>query len=155
MKFWNFAGCDGMFICYCCGTVATWRQMMNLKKHTPLSQALYPQMMAGIGPGQDNWGYDEGLLNQRRKEWVDRGGYTEVVKRPVDPITSLPIGRIDRAGWDHSWSRCREANCYIDSHLVRPGYTAENWNRIFPLFSSRVPELATWAQQYWRHYISV
>lgn len=155
MKFWNFAGCDGMFICYCCGTVATWREMMNLKKHTPLSTALYQQMTGGIGPGKSNWGYDEALLNHRRKEWTDRGGQIEVIKRPVDPVTSLPIGRVDRAGWDHSASRCREANCFIDAHLVRPGWTHENWNRIFPLFSALAPEYAQWAADYWRTYISL
>jgi hypothetical protein len=148
---WNFEGCDGFFICYCRGTVADWRRIMRLNKHAYIHEELKYQLEAGIGRGNENWGYDENLLNVRLREAPDFNGF-RIIKRPVDPVTSLPVGRIDRAGWQISWER--SVTNPVDSHLIRPGWHPEYWPRVYPLFEAFLPEKIAWAQEYHQLYVN-
>jgi len=65
------------------------------------------------------------------------------------PGTQFAARRADRDGWV-------VAPDIIDAHLPRPGYTEENFNRIFSLFESIYPhDDHTWMKQYRDEYVGL
>lgn len=150
MKFWNFQGMDCFFICYCCGTVAQWREYMGTIKHTPMKKALQIVLEARVSKGKENWGIDEGILNEFRRDYK---GKVEIISREVDPVTSLPIGRVDRANWPLSLQRTVEMWGPRDAHMVRPGFTY--WGHCIDLIQRVHPDLVEWANDYYSGYMQV
>lgn len=51
------------------------------------------------------------------------------IPRTIASNSHLPIGRIDRYNWELTLQQIER----IDAHLLRPGYTDENWPRIMAL----------------------
>jgi len=149
---WNFKDQGGFYICYCRGTVYDWRRIMRLKRYAYVAEELKTQLEGGIGRGGENWGYDELLLNVRLREAQDFDTF-RIFGREVDTVTSLPVGRIDRAGWDHSMSRAMGNP--VDSHLIRPGWHPEYWPRLRQLFGSFLPEKLEWADSYRDQYVKL
>jgi len=60
-----------------------------------------------------------------------------------------PYDRIDRGGWpaNFDWSKK-----YVDTHLIRPGATPENWPRIRPLIEHYIPKRLEWVDKYVKEY---
>lgn len=71
-----------------------------------------------------HWTFDQDYLTYHLHGWP-----TIQIERGIDDITGYPIGRIDRSSWDKSLQQPLR----IDAHLLRPGYTDENWPRIMNL----------------------
>jgi hypothetical protein len=118
-----------------------WCEFMGIGGASPEAglEELYrtdPTLVAG----HTGWNYDETLVTRKIKAW---GGFrgARITKRPGDP----PLDRIDRAGWvAHP-----QAKGHIDAHLLRPGWTEENWPRLRPLLEQCLTgESLAWADAY-------
>lgn len=90
----------------------------------------------------EKWTTDQDIITNRL-------AYANIthVSRPISPITGYPVGRIDRSAWDKSLRQVER----IDSHLLRPGWTNENWAKIIALIqeclSPTIDEL-NWLHNY-------
>jgi len=70
------------------------------------------------------WQIDQDILTEKlNKQNVTR------IDRGIAPNTHYPLGRIDRGSWD----KTKDQSLRIDAHLLRPGYTNENWIKIIHL----------------------
>jgi len=84
---------------------------------------------------------DESLITARIKAWPGHPGRCRMIPRDGFPIR----GRIDRAAWPADPS----AAGMIDAHLVRPGYSDENWPRVRPLLAQTLsPASLAWCDDY-------
>jgi len=89
----------------------------------------------------DGWNYDEACITAMIKAWRGFPGRTQLVPRSGDPIA----GRIDRAAWPAD----PRVDGMIDAHLLRPGWTDENWPRLRPLLAQLLPPgWLAWADAY-------
>lgn len=151
MHLWNFQGIDSFFICFCRASVADWREIMQLQQHDNMAEKLKYQLLAGIGQGKQNWGYDEALLNARLREWP-RFNTVQVYSREVQSDTSLPVGRIDRANWPITMDRWLHSSGKTDAHVVRPLH--EYWpQHLRPLYEVLSPQTLPWADKYVQAYL--
>jgi hypothetical protein len=126
----NAYGHDKYPICYCGATVATWRRIMRVGKMDTRA-ALVDQIMAGCGTNASAdvmWNYDELLLGLRIKEWPGYPNLCHMIDRQPGP-DGPPAGRIDRYKWQFDQFNHK----LIDAHLLRPGYTRENWDHLVKL----------------------
>lgn len=82
------------------------------------------EMLFDIKVMGKRWVLDQDILTHRMGmmdvTYIDRG----LIGEPP-----MPIGRIDRYCWDLTLQQLLR----IDAHLLRPGYTDENWPRIMSL----------------------
>lgn len=70
---------------------------------------------------KDHWLFDQDKLTEQLS-----GVIKTDIQRGISTNSHLPIGRIDRSLWDVTLQQPER----IDCHLLRPGYTDENWPRI-------------------------
>jgi hypothetical protein len=162
MTLWNFQ--NGFFLCYVRGTVAEWREVMGFPKYTPLKQALQAQLTQSLGYGKESWSHDEGLLCAKLKAWP-KFESVRFVPREVDMVTSLPWGRVDRAGWDDTTRRylfapppevqAKIPDGPIDAHCIRPAWHPEYWSKTVAVFNHFRPDLAGWAEEYRNEYVKL
>jgi hypothetical protein len=101
----------------------------------------HPMAHARAGLGDPMHNFDELFLAERI---MSAPGLFPERTRKVPREGGIPAGRIDRARWPSS----PDPLGMIDAHLLRPGWTDENWPRLWPLFSKLVPHMAAWAQSY-------
>lgn len=77
--------------------------------------------------GSSRWSYDQHLFSHRLHSKADIFSSVELIGR--DTLSD----RIDRSSWENKiWSES-VLHGIVDSHVLRPGYTEENWQRLFPL----------------------
>ncbi len=89
--------------------------------------------------GHTGWNYDETMVTRKIKAWGLQN--VRAMRRRGDP----PIDRIDRAAWPAVPDRRGK----IDAHLIRPGWTPENWPRLRPLLAQCLSaESLAWADTY-------
>lgn len=102
-----------------------------------------PALRAGHG----GWNYDETLVTRKIKAWCRNDKTVRITRRQGDP----PIDRVDRSAWPAT----PIADGFMDAHLVRPGWTDENWPRLRPLLAQRLSAVhLAWADDYraeWCH----
>lgn len=99
-------------ICYIAMTAKRWRFVMG------------NNMEADIERFGEKWTTDQDIITDNLSIFV-----CEYIDRPISPLTGYPVGRIDRSAWDRSLKQPER----IDSHLLRPGWTDENWAKIIAL----------------------
>jgi hypothetical protein len=83
-------------------------------------------MKGDIKQSSESWTTDQDIVTAKLKWFV----WNEI-DRPISPLTGYPVGRIDRSAWDKSLRQTER----IDSHLLRPGWTDENWTKIIALIT--------------------
>lgn len=135
------------------GTRASlWSTWMGVTA-TDLRQALEmlfltDPMLAGGGVNAD-----EALITKRIKAWDGHPTRCERVPRSGFPCR----GRIDRAAWPANVRLTvhdtREP--FIDAHLLRPGWTDENWPRVRALLELYLPpKRMPWVDQYRQEWLA-
>lgn len=122
---------------------ATWREFMKLEGPRPEDAvrelfATHPMLISGQHNG---WNFDEYHVTTMIKAWHGYPGQTKIVRRSGEPC----VDRVDRIAWPANPTRKGK----IDAHLLRPGWTDENWPRLRPLLAECLtPEHLAWVEQY-------
>jgi hypothetical protein len=136
-------------ICFVAAPVKTWREVMWVTPGTSYQKYLDDH----LGPIEcehfraNQWAFDQGLIYRQltRNNWP-----TVKHNRAIEPH-AFATRRADRDGWPQTIPAD-----IIDSHLPRPGYTDENWKKIFTLFSTMYPnEDLQWMEDYRNQYIKL
>lgn len=99
-------------ICYIAMTAKNWKAVMG--------DYMYHDIIR-VG---ESWTTDQDILTAKLSDFKRKE-----IPRPISPMTGYPVGRIDRSAWDKSLLQTER----IDAHLLRPGWTPENWNKIIHL----------------------
>ncbi len=125
-------------------SAADWRGAVGIDAPSPesgLAELFHTDPR--LTTGHTGWNYDETLITRRVKAQPWWPGEARILRRPGDP----PVDRMDRSGWPANVV----ADGKIDAHLLRPGWTDENWPRLRPLLAQRLTaEHLAWADAY-RH----
>lgn len=96
-------------------------------------------------PNIDPWYWDEEFFRDRFNE--TKPVPVRHIKRGTYP-NGYPVGRVDRGCWslDHKM--------LIDCHMLRPGYTDENFNKMIELINKVLPdEDKEWIYRYREEFI--
>lgn len=101
-------------ICYIAMTAKNWAHVMG------------NDMKADISHFGESWTTDQDIVTAKLSGFKR----TEII-RPICQRTGYPSGRIDRSAWDRSLMKTER----IDAHLLRPGWTPENWTKIMDLIT--------------------
>lgn len=115
-------------MCYIGGSAKVWRDIMDILHTNDINAAIRKALDDNLRPdasSDESWNFDERLFMSKLSKWSGYKGCCQFIERGVK---SKPMARIDRSSW--AWNH---ATTYIDSHLVRPGWTAENWPKLKPL----------------------
>lgn len=118
-------------ICYIGMKGEHWREVMNYQGG--LMQAIEHDLKTELKPSEvfeDYWFYDQELITNRMNDW----GKSKIrfINRHTDG--AYPKGRVDRGDW-----KPIEQERMIDAHLLRPGYTDENFTRILEVIQTAFP----------------
>lgn len=138
-------------ICYLGAPVKIWKEVMNLT-----GSAIHDMLRdfeANPKVNSENkvdwWGVDQDIITERLLNYSyvrqDRG---------IAPNSHFPLGRIDRGAWELTLQQPLR----IDAHLLRPGYSDENWPRIMKLIQECFDPTAIeieWMENYRQKYISL
>ena len=126
----------------------TWRQVMWITAGEPAQKYLDEL----LGPLEcehfkgNYWSKDqETIYNQ-----LSLNGWPVVKDNRTNGFNSFATRRNDRDGW----LEVSPAEYLIDAHLPRPGYTEENFSKIFNLFRQMYPyEDLNWMVEYRNEFI--
>lgn len=89
-------------------------------------------------------------LNYIRNHKVYTDESFKSIERGLAPNSHYPLGRIDRGCWGKSHQQVER----IDAHLLRPGYTQENFDKILFLIKEIFPnENLQWIIDYREEYL--
>jgi hypothetical protein len=113
-------------ICYLGAPAPIWKEVMQLTGNT--MKDMIRDFEIHHGSKSDHWEtwwqIDQDIITERLLKYPyvrqDRG---------IAPNSGFPAGRIDRGAWDVTLYQPLR----IDAHLLRPGYSKENWPRIMNL----------------------
>lgn len=140
-------------ICYIGARVRSWLEVMlsrasfyqalNLcaaRPATPENAGIFHRIRDEDIP-LDVWTFDETYFGECLSAWSGFPANCQMIDRDMRRDGER---RLDRAGWvDIS-----ALNGYADAHLLRPGYSAENWSRVRRLFRLLFPDRLAWADAY-------
>jgi len=129
---------------YIQATVKKWREVMQLEVRGEILSQMQANFDRTLGRYHDSWmawWQDELYFNSKLKAW---GGYPDRVQM-ITREGCPPHDRIDRGCWpaEFDWSKK-----YVDTHLIRPGATRENWPKIRPIIEHYIPEKMDWVDKY-------
>lgn len=94
----------------------------------------------------DPWFADQMLCSYRLASQPELLNATELVARDT------AVDRIDRAAWPAQPLTDADLGRYVDAHVLRPGWTVHNWDRLAPLLhlllriTDAPADQALWAQ---------
>lgn len=129
---------------YIAATVKLWREVMQLEVRGEILTQMQANFDRTLGRNTStwlNWWQDELYFNSKLKAWDGYPNRVQMITRDGCP----PHDRIDRGCWpvNFDWSKK-----YVDTHLIRPGATPENWPRIRPLIEHYIPQRLEWVDSY-------
>lgn len=113
------------------------------------------------------WNYDEKFLGGLIARWAKArvaglpGVQDPIWDNPhVQPISRLFVEgewRIDRSDWDGAMAHVEARGSLAgvaDAHVLRPGYTADNWPRIRRVLEMALPqEQLAWVDDYYKNWM--
>ena len=141
-------------ICYIMGQVKYWRDAFNLIEcDLRLEEIKYDQyleeMLGGIqceNMRGNYWAKDQ----EEAYKKITASGLPYFLFNRSNGKNQFATQRMDRDGWDPRNSQL------IDAHLLRPGYSPENFSRIKELFHEQYPDDDfTWMVEYHEKYLSL
>jgi hypothetical protein len=132
-------------MCYIAMPAAGWRDVMRIRHRYP--QECVDDLLAGIEAENfrgNYWGKDQ----ETAYHYIFASGLPIVChNRAVGPGAQFATRRADRDGWAVTPN-------IIDAHLPRPGYTPENFEKIYQLFETMYPtDDHAWMREYREEYI--
>lgn len=91
--------------------------------------------------GDVQWYFDQFLFGEKIASWP---GHPEECQK----IARYPFkDRLDRSKWNFNGNK-EELDNLIDSHVVRPGFTEQNWIKLKQLLAILLPHHIQWLQEY-------
>jgi hypothetical protein len=136
-------------MCYLGGHKAIWHEIIGAGG--TFQERVDHHLSVHLGPGghpSDAWQHDEEFVTGRIHAWSGFPARCMCVDRASG---EPPADRIDRADWPRSFDLTQR----IDAHLLRPGYTVDNWPHLEKLFYALCPAHEAWAAVYHRMFIQV
>ena len=171
--YWHLFAKDGTVmypLCYIGMKVATWKEVMGIPTETREAgkeeETMQDMMLAAVEDGiarygkdrwQDSrkqdgdiqWYFDQVLFGEKISEWW--GHPQECLKIPRYPFRD----RLDRSKWTFTGVR-EELNGKIDSHVLRPGHSDQNWPKLVQLLAVLLPEdQVAWLRSYRAEFIQL
>ena len=133
---------------YIAATVKMWREVMQLECRGEIltqMQANFDRTLTPHASTWSQWWHDELFFNSRLRASDSWPHKVQMITREGCP----PHDRIDRGCWpaNFDWSRK-----YVDTHLIRPGATPENWAKIRPMIEHYLPHRMEWVDGYVKRY---
>ena len=135
--------------------LSTWRAMVGVEA-TCVEEAVikvmqtHPELIKRTNSKHHDplWNFDEAYITERIRAWP---GFPDRCRQYARVGGDLLNDRIDRIRWPSE----PRPDGMVDAHLLRPGWTDENWPRIRPLLAALLPaaDLA-WADQYRAAYLA-
>lgn len=136
-------------MCYVSMPCARWRQVMQVgdKTYQECLDGLLGDIQAENFRG-NYWGKDQETIFKQINS-VDKGIQWNISR--AAPGTQFATRRADRDGWPFPIPLD-----IIDAHLPRPGYTKENFDKIYELFVAMYPQdNLQWMLDYWQEYLKL
>lgn len=143
-------------ICYIGMKAKTWRTMMAIFKENGLRSGLeqvidYARRSRPEGTRESDWywNFDEIHFGRQIANWPGYPAECELIRRD---FAQPGQGRIDRSNWQITGS----LDDIADAHLLRPGFTDENWPRLRPLLAHMsTGRWLDWADEYRKTYVEL
>lgn len=140
-------------ICYLAGSVAAWREIMQLPKVSGrIGEEIHRQLDAGLGrnSGSDSaWNYDELLFGVRFHEWPRHESAMMHTRRGQPPVD-----RVDRSCWPEALDAAIAKG--YDAHLPRPAYTDQNWAKLRPIINAKASAaMLEWSDAYRADFLAI
>ena len=134
---------------YIAATVKKWREVVGLEVRGEILTQLQANFDRTLGRDAStwlSWWHDELFFNSKLKAWDGYPDRVQMITREGQP----PHDRIDRCAWpaQFDWSKK-----WVDTHMIRPGATPENWPRIRPLIEHYIPQHLDWIDKYHAEYV--
>lgn len=133
---------------YIFGTVKKWREVMQLEVRGEIltqMQANFDRTLTRYHDSWIGWWQDELYFNSKLMAWDGYPSRVQMICREGQP----PHDRIDRCAWPTTFDWSKQ---WVDTHLIRPGATKENWPRIRPLIEHYIPGKLEWVDRYTERY---
>ena len=124
-------------ICYLGGTVAAWRELMDLP-----SRGIDAAVSSLLSGERDHWNLDEELVKRKFTAWP-RLGQCQLIERGYAPGTNYAKDRLDRG----DWTLPADLSTLIDCHSARP--LGEAWTLLRKLVDHFLPgKTGQWVYDY-------
>lgn len=136
---------------YIAATVKKWREVMQLEERGEIltqMQANFDRTLTPDASTWTSWWHDELFFNSKLKAWDGYPKRVQMIERHGQP----PHDRIDRCAWPATFDWSKK---WVDTHLIRPAATRENWPRVRPLVEYYIPKWAQWVEEYVSKYQEV
>lgn len=133
---------------YVAATAKKWREVMKLEVRGEIltqMQANFDRTLGRDASTWLSWWHDELYFNSKFKAWDGYPKRVQMITRDGQP----PHDRIDRCAWPAAFDFSKK---WVDTHLIRPGATKENWPRIRPLIEFYLPKYLGWVDEYVAQY---
>lgn len=129
---------------YIAATAKKWREVVGLEVRGEIltqMQANFDRTLGRESSTWISWWHDELFFNSRLKGWDGYPHRVQMIVREGQP----PNDRIDRCAWPVTFDWSKK---WVDTHLIRPGATKENWPRIRPMIEHYLPKHVAWVDEY-------
>lgn len=163
-KIWKFERYSKAYMCYTAGTATQWFDLMGIPG-VSMEQSISRVLRDGLGDQrtlEEEWGFDETLLNGKLVTWPGLAK-ADIVRRRLVGDMMIPERRLDRAAWISLHPCASESylpesyDGLIDAHLPRHNDGADQFlvDAILPLFKHVLPARYDWAADYYRRYLEL
>ena len=136
---------------YIAATVKKWREVMKLEVRGEIltqMQANFDRTLTRDASTWTSWWHDELYFNSRLMASECYPKRVQMITREGQP----PHDRIDRCQWPATFDWSKK---WVDTHLIRPAATRENWPRVRPLVEHYLPKHVEWIEKYISKYQEV
>lgn len=140
-------------MCYVSAQAWAWKNML-FERGTDFRYWLDTLLSAAPPDADGAWNYDERILTSAITAWDKYPDHCNLVDRHF----VKGEWRIDRADWDRGLEAALQDKLEgaADAHLIRPGYTEENWPRVKPLLDAALdPDVAKWFDDYHTEFLAL
>ncbi|HEY2899209.1 MAG TPA: hypothetical protein VGL59_01450 [Polyangia bacterium] len=118
---------DRFPMCYLGGPRALWREIFSLDGGLAAALGRMPW------PADGDWHFDEKFASASLRAWSGFAARALQLPRPA----GAGHGRLDRADWQFpDGAGAGRLRGLVDAHLLRPGFSPENWPRLRALLAS-------------------
>lgn len=123
-------------ICYIGMLAETWRKIMQLNVNETLEHNIESKLdiyLKKNPSSDDGWYFDEKFFAQMLKQWDGYPNKCHMIERHWQ--NGVLQGRIDRSKWIFN----NKTPFLVDSHVLRPGFSDENWPRLLRILNVFLP----------------
>jgi hypothetical protein len=134
--------------CYVGMNVSLWREVMQTHEGDMMEQlrSLLDRELTPAATEINQWAFDQNIFAKMVRQWRGYPDQVQFVNRDTGR------DRIDRSRWHFDGN----LNGVVESHILRPGFTAANWSELRRLAAAVLPESdMAWVDKYKEEYCRV